>query len=128
MRRPLSNLIVALGYCAASVAAAAEPYKVIDGDTLVVDGVRWRLVGIDAPEITHAKCPAERALGLRAKARLEQLLAGSAWSLVARPGQVDRYGRLLGVLMLNGSHVGWTLIDEGLARLYYGGKREGWCG
>jgi micrococcal nuclease len=47
---------------------------VIDGDTIRSDEERIRLEGIDAAEIGHAKCEAERRLGALAKHRLEQLL------------------------------------------------------
>ena len=38
----------------------------------------------------------------------------------------DRYGRLLRLVMVNGESVGDTLVNEGLARWYEGGRKP-WC-
>jgi len=122
--------IAALGYRASSPTqpAAALAIVVIDGDTIDVGGVRWRLTGFDTPETRRAKCADERALGLHAKARLEELLAGGAVALTPKGVASDRYGRRLGTLSAGGRDVGEVLIGEGLARRYSGGKRKGWCG
>jgi len=57
-----------------TLAAMGAALIVIDGDTIRSDEERIRLEGIDAAEIGHAKCEAERRLGALAKHRLEQLL------------------------------------------------------
>ena len=39
----------------------------------------------------------------------------------------DRYGRRLRIVAVDGVSVGETLVGEGLARWYAGGRRS-WCG
>ncbi len=38
--------------------ASALVFNVVDGDTLDIGGVRVRLVDIDTPELSGARCPA----------------------------------------------------------------------
>ena len=47
----------------------ASPACVVDGDTLRLDDRRVRLIGIDAPQLTEARCPGERALGAEVAVR-----------------------------------------------------------
>ena len=124
-RRSFSGVIVlALGIALmtlnpASVAAEIlQPSRihVVDGDTIDVDGARFRLVGYDTPETYYAKCDYELAWGDAATARLENLIgSGELVELVTLPGQ-DRYNRGLGRLYVGRLDVGEVLIAEGLAR------------
>jgi endonuclease YncB( thermonuclease family) len=105
--------------------------RVVDGDTVDLTcrtggTVRARLLGFDTPEITDPGCAAERRLGLRAKARLTALVA-AATRLDTRFQGTDRYGRALVQLRLDGRDVAATLIGEGLAVPYSGGRRISWC-
>lgn len=105
--------------------------RVIDGDTVDLScpdrgTVRARLMGFDTPEISDPGCAAERRLGLQAKARLRALLAAASWVEAGFHG-TDRYGRALVVLRLDGRDVATTLISEGLAVPYAGGRRISWC-
>jgi micrococcal nuclease len=86
-----------------TLAAIAAALIVIDGDTIRSDEERIRLEGIDAAEIGHAKCEAERRLGALAKHRLEQLLSSGSVDIRrnAHPDPPDRYGRTL-------ARVRWT--------------------
>jgi endonuclease YncB( thermonuclease family) len=130
--------------------AVAEPIepadvRVIDGDTIQVYGVdpNVRLVGFDAPEVWHVGCEQERAIGLKATARLRELV---------RAGHLDfhyvrcscsesqigttwcNYGRDCGTLTSNGVDVGAILIAEHLAVPFVCGatrcpkKQHPWCG
>lgn len=115
---------------ASACLTARQNICVIDGDTLSMDGERIRIANIDAPEIGRPKCDAEKRLGLIAKRRLAALLSRGTIELTrGDPGsgrQIDRYGRTLGVIAVDGIDVGDTLVDELLARPW-GGKRRNWC-
>lgn len=103
--------------------------RVHDGDTveLLCDGVSQtaRLQGFDTAETRDARCPEERSLGLRATARLRDLIRAGKVEIFRRG--YDRYGRVLIALTVDGHEVGEMLIAEGLARPYAGGARSGWC-
>jgi endonuclease YncB( thermonuclease family) len=111
-----------------TLAAIAAALIVIDGDTIRSDEERIRLEGIDAAEIGHAKCEAERRLGALAKHRLEQLLSSGSVDIRrnAHPDPPDRYGRTLARVLVNGEDVACVLIKEGYARPWTG-HREDWC-
>ena len=73
-------------FCPAPVATWATEgarIDVIDADTVEQDGTRWRLVGLDAPEIHRAHCLDERSRGILAAARLITLLASEGGHLEA---------------------------------------------
>lgn len=110
-----------------AIRADGRMLKVVDGDTVRSDEERYRLLGIDAAEIHHAQCDAERRLGALTKHRLEALLqTGPAEFKPNPPTERDRYGRLLTSLLVNGVDVGCILIREGYARPWRG-RREDWC-
>ena len=99
---------------------------VVDGDTIWLQGVKIRLEGIDAPEISEPNCSKERRLGYQAAERLRQLLHGQI--VLRRLGRddEDRYGRKLRTVYANGVDVGDELMHEGLARAWPNGP-ELWC-
>lgn len=109
--------------------------RVIDGDTIVISipnlpevfgkKISVRLAGIDTPEM-RAKCPYEKGLAIRAKDRLEGML------MKARVISIDdsrrgKYFRILGEVLADGENVAATLIKEGLAVTYSGGRKRDWC-
>jgi micrococcal nuclease len=89
----------------------------VDGDTGWQDGVKWRLLDVDAPESAAAECARERELAGKSLDRLGALMAGGykiAWS-----GKKDRYGReLVGITLSDGKDAGAMLIAEGLAQAW----------
>jgi endonuclease YncB( thermonuclease family) len=103
--------------------------RVIDGDTLedMGDDITYRLVNIDTPETgPRARCDAERSLGDRATEAARSLIA-HARQLEFRPtGRIDRYGRTIAFVLIDGRDMGETLIAEGFARPWRG-RREPWC-
>lgn len=127
----MRTVLAVLVSCALVAAAAAEPIdagriRVLDGDTIRIDGAKpdHRLVGFNAPETRRAKSDAERELGGKATARLRAIVrAGrldySEVPCSCRPGTAGtprcNFGRKCGVLKANGEDVGAVLIREGLA-------------
>ena len=110
----------------AETIGAASIY-VIDGDTIDVDGNRFRLVGLDTPETYRAQCDYELALGRAATARLVELVgSGRHLDLAVLPGR-DKYGRGLARLFVGGRNIAEILTSEGLALAYEGGRRQSWC-
>lgn len=100
---------------------------VVDGDTIWLGGEKIRIADIDAPETHDYRCPGEKALGDRATQRLHQLVnSGTVTLEPVGERDVDGYGRKLRLVLVNGSNVGDTLVGEGLARYYEGGRRP-WC-
>ena len=82
----------------------------IDGDTIrAPHGVKYWLSGFDAPETFQAQCDAELALGRRAMQRLKELLATGEVRVI-ESGKIDRYGRTLAYLTVNGRDVGGVLV------------------
>jgi len=99
---------------------------VVDGDTIWFKGENIRIADIDTPETHEPRCPEELALGNQATQRLHQLVNSGAVSLDTIDRDEDRYGRKLRIVEVNGVSVGDTLVREGLARWYEGGRRP-WC-
>ena len=54
-----------------------ENLAVIDGDSVLIDGREWRLLGFDAPEFVEAKCEGEHRAGIFARRRLVELIAAA---------------------------------------------------
>lgn len=111
----------------------AQVLSVYDGDTItamldmgldVQKKAKCRFLGIDTPEL-RTKSASEKKLGYAARDRLRDLILGKAITLqsVAKP---DKYGRLLVRVWSDGEFINDLMIEEGLARVYDGGKRQPW--
>lgn len=83
--------------------------KVIDGDTVVVEG-GWhvRLLGMDADEKGYP-CYDQARIGL------ENLVLGKNVMLQKDVSDVDQYGRCLRYIFINNINVDAQLVKEGLA-------------
>ncbi|MEO1013942.1 MAG: thermonuclease family protein [Pseudomonadota bacterium] len=108
--------------------------RVIDGDTVEVTARIWldleiaaavRLAHVDTPEITGARCPAERRLGEAARDFVRQRLEGR----IVRLTDIERgkYARrvVARIETVDGGDLGDALIAARLARDY--GDRKSWC-
>lgn len=121
----------------ATLPAFAEPCKiekVTDGDTLKlkerVHGLPLsiRLHQIDTPEKgKKAKCDKEAVAGEAATLFTEKLVK-NAVTIDCKFKDWDKYGgRILAEVYLNGKNLSDNLVEEGLARKYYGEKKGSWC-
>jgi endonuclease YncB( thermonuclease family) len=93
--------------------------RVIDGDTLEIDGRRIRLHGIDAPERGQSCRDGQGRdyrCGLSAARALSDKIGQQAVSCAAR--DVDRYGRIVAVCRAGGEDVNGWLVSEGWAVAY----------
>ena len=101
----------------------AQGERVIDGDTIRVrhQGKNYtvRLIGVDTPETKHPT-QAVQFFGREASAFTKAALEGKTVLLAkARTGDtVDRYGRLLRYVLLDGDNFNARLIREGYAHAY----------
>jgi endonuclease YncB( thermonuclease family) len=91
--------------------------RVVDGDTLVIrGGDRVRLIGVDTPETHHPTKPAQ-PFGQEAFEFTRRMAEGKSVELQFDPGEtVDRYGRKLAYVYVDGQFLNEVLIRQGLAR------------
>nr|WP_319388178.1 thermonuclease family protein [uncultured Cohaesibacter sp.] len=123
---------------------------VYDGDTINVEihtapgqilMTGLRVAGVDTPEIGHVSCEGEKALGLKAKAFVEQRYPVGLKFRV-RDLQYDKYGGRHVAIVERETATGWQRLDDELLRARpriadpYGinkpddplTKSKSWCG
>lgn len=100
-----------------------ELVKTIDGDTIKIkyegkeQNVRYLLV--DTPETNHAQL-GKQPFGQQAKDRNTELMNSGKLEIEFDIGeQVDKYGRLLAYIYIDGVSIQEKLLEEGLARVGY---------
>jgi endonuclease YncB( thermonuclease family) len=93
-------------------ATTVTAQTITDGDTLRLNGVTYRLYGVDAPEAKQV-CAYGWPAGSLATTRLQVLIGGK--SVVCERRFQDRYGRIVAVCRANGEDLGAILVREGLA-------------
>ena len=106
----LSVLAAALSFVVLPV--YAQSVRVVDGDTLRVDGVTYRLWDIDAPE-AHQSCADDWPAGQAATEHLRALIGDRQVS--CEPKTVDRYGRTVAVCHVDGRDLGADMVADGHA-------------
>lgn len=92
---------------------------IIDGDTLKINGIKIRLVGVDAPEISQ-KCKTHGHIencGEIVKLRLVQATSNEDTTCYSH-GR-DYFGRVLAECYVNDININKWLLREGLAVYYY---------
>ena len=99
--------------------AAAAMVKVIDGDSLVLDGVEMRLEGIDAPEY-HQDCfdkdGNKYRCGEKADAYMWKMVSGRKVS--CEKLETDRYGRQVAICYADGEDLNKAMVAAGWAVAY----------
>ena len=84
-----------------------------------------RIEGMDTPE-RKGLCEEEEKQAALASIKLEYMLR-KARRIELVDVRREKYGRLLGGLMIDGQDVVEEMVLAGLARPYDGKKRQGWC-
>jgi micrococcal nuclease len=112
-----------LATAAAAVAAPRSPprlvKRIIDGDTIVLDGdERVRLIGVDTPETKHPQKPVQY-FGREATAFTRRITEGRGVRLEYDQQRRDRYGRTLAYVFLeDGRLLNAEIIRQGYGFAY----------
>lgn len=94
------------------VSSSAGAQVITDGDTLKLNGVTYRLWGMDAPE-TKQDCPDGWPAGRLAASHLQYLIAGRP--VVCESKAVDRYGRTVAICRVQGADLSGLMVRDGFA-------------
>jgi micrococcal nuclease len=86
--------------------------RVVDGDTVIVEGESVRLLGINSPE------RGERYYS-EAKKYLENLVLNQTVRLEYGKDKLDKYQRILAYLYVGRKNINLELVEEGFANYYF---------
>ena len=101
------------GYACRAPSDLVRVIRVIDGDTIVIEGGhRVRYIGIDAPEVY----PRLEAYGMEAWQVNRELVEGKKVRLERDVSEADKYGRLLRYIWVDDIMVNAELVKRGLTR------------
>jgi endonuclease YncB( thermonuclease family) len=100
------TVLLALGI---STLFYGTPDRIIDGDTLVLQGQKIRLWGVDAPEMSDKAGPAS-------KSALEALTAGKR--ILCIDTGTRSYERIVAICTVDGVDIGAILIQRRQAKPY----------
>jgi len=110
---PLLLILLPLVSCA-SPSDTVRVTKVIDGDTIIVEGgYRVRYIGIDTPE-TY---PRLEEYGMEAWQANRQMVEGKEVRLERDVSETDKYDRLLRYVYVDDTFVNAELVKLGLAEV-----------
>ena len=120
MKNLIASFILLFTLNVSASEIVGQVIKVTDGDTITVldannDQYKVRLSGIDAPE-------KKQAFGNVSKQSLAEMVAGQV--VTVDYNKRDRYGRVVGKVMLNAIDVNLEQVKRGLAWHYKKYERE----
>ena len=93
-------------------------FRVVDGDTIHINKTKYRLHGIDAPEINQ-QCKVNGksyACGLQSKKFLESLAQGK--EIICKQKDIDRYKRIVAVCFADNLNLNQEMVKSGWAVAY----------
>jgi endonuclease YncB( thermonuclease family) len=99
-------------------------YRVVDGDSLALGKTRFRLLGIDAPELSQV-CQREAKpwrCGDAARLALSDLVSAGAFD--CKGGRTDKYRRLLVTCFSKGIDINRQMVLRGMAVSFGGYDAE----
>ena len=111
----------------------AKPVSItwVDGDSGWIDGRKFRLYGVDAPEgsPSQARCNEERTRSAEAEAAARSLTSQGTVHVRSSMG-TDQYGRELLLLSVDGKDVAASLVGRGHLQYWAyeaGQQKPDWC-
>ena len=115
MKKLLAILVLGLLTCNISF---ADNLKIVDGDTIVLNGERIRFTGIDTPELKQICKKGDQKIfcGMEAKMLLIKKI-GNEIPLCVSEGK-DYYNRTLAECFVNGESLSSYLVRSGYAFAY----------
>ena len=115
MKKFLGILVLGLMFCSVSL---ANNLKVIDGDTIVLNGEKIRFSGIDTPELKQTCMNGDQNVfcGMFAKMLLTKKIGNETPECI-REGK-DAYKRTLAECFINGESLSAFLVRSGYAFAY----------
>ena len=127
--RPLSAAIATLALLAACGKKPEPPpqaveapvsitahVRVLDADTLIIDGKHVRLVNAFAPSsLLHARCWAEALASDHAAEYVKEMVQRARTYSFTANGKLDEYTRAYGTVDIDGADLGDILYQQGLA-------------
>jgi endonuclease YncB( thermonuclease family) len=120
-------LIFAIFFASHTQAGEYQVNRVIDGDTIEVKKgsvkLTVRLVGIDAPEVSHKKHEPGQPFSQQSTKYLAKLAQNR--SVDVKSYGADRYGRVLGEVFADGNNANLEMVKAGMAEVYRGNPAQG---
>ncbi len=110
---------VAIAVALAPTLLQAEPVHLADGDSFRLGNQRYRLQGIDAPEL-HQECKDNKGqswpCGIRARTELRRLIG--THPLECKTEAVDRFGRIVATCHAGGRNLSEEMVRSGYATIF----------
>jgi endonuclease YncB( thermonuclease family) len=118
MIRP-HELLTAVIIAAVPALAQAEPVQLSDGDSFRLGDHRYRLHGIDAPEL-HQDCKdvsgKDWPCGVRARSELRRLIG--THPVECKAVTIDRFGRIVATCTAGGKDLSEEMVRSGFATVF----------
>tara|TARA_B100000963_G_scaffold90936_1_gene78278 strand:- start:836 stop:1627 length:792 start_codon:yes stop_codon:yes gene_type:complete len=92
--------------------------RIVDGDTIHINKIKYRLQGIDAPEINQ-QCKINNksySCGHQSKIFLKSLMQGK--EIICKQKDIDRYKRIVAVCFADGLNLNQEMVRSGWAIAY----------
>jgi len=115
---PTSLFPLVEGISTSSESATFKVTRVIDGDTIEIEGGEHvRYIGIDTPETVDPRKPVQ-CFGIEASKKNKELVEGKIVRLEKDITDRDKYGRLLRYVWVDSLFINLELVKQGFATSY----------